>query len=94
VHWVRVDTLQISGPNSWDGRTGEAYGATSDTLALRYGLATCTDVEGCHAGTVAAVSAPFTVNATQYFTVRLQGPDHAPETLEMRYFTISETIAV
>jgi hypothetical protein len=63
-HSVRVDTLHIAGPNSFDGRTGEGFGATSGMLALTYGLATCPDVEGCHAGTLAAVSAPFTVNAT------------------------------
>lgn len=63
-HMVRVDTLQIVGPNIWDGRTGAAFGATSGTLALSYALATCTDVEICHAGTLAAVSPPFTVNAT------------------------------
>jgi len=63
-HSVRVDTLHIAGPTGFDGRTHEGYGATSGTLALSYGLATCPDVEGCHAGTLAAVSAPFTVNAT------------------------------
>lgn len=63
-HSVRIDTLHIAGPNGFDGRTHEGYGATSGTLALSYGLATCPDVEGCHAGTFAAVSAPFTVNAT------------------------------
>lgn len=63
-HAVRVDTLQISGPNSWDGHTGVAFGVTSGTLALSYGLATCSDVEECHAGTLGATSAPFTVTAT------------------------------
>lgn len=62
-HSVRIDTLHIAGPTGFDGHTHEGYGATSGTLALSYGLATCPDVEDCHAGTLAAVSAPFTVSA-------------------------------
>jgi hypothetical protein len=64
-HTIRIDTLQIIGPNTWDGRTGVGFGSLSGTLALSYALATCTDVELCHAGTIAAISAPFTVDATQ-----------------------------
>lgn len=62
-HATRIDTLQIVGPNSFDGHTGVGFGSLSGTLALSYALATCTDVGACHAGTIAAISAPFIVSA-------------------------------
>lgn len=58
----RVDTLQISGPNAWDGRTGEPFGALEGRLQLLYETYTCAgELEPCDLPRETATSNVFTV---------------------------------
>jgi hypothetical protein len=51
---TRVDTLVISGPTEWDGRTHEALGTLEGTFQLLYASDACNTSDGCR-------SDPFTV---------------------------------
>lgn len=44
---VRVDTLHISGPNGFNGITGQPYGTLSGRMRLSYEVAACPGDGGC-----------------------------------------------
>jgi hypothetical protein len=62
-HSMRVDTLHVVGPSSFDGHTGKGFGSLSGTITLTYELGTCTEASACRNGSIAAASDPFTVTA-------------------------------
>ncbi len=39
----RVDILEISGPNAWDGKTGRPFGVLEGRLQISYDAYTCAD---------------------------------------------------
>ena len=60
----RVDTLGISGPNAWDGKTGEPFGVLEGRLQVYYAAYTCADE-------FAACSLPDEAATSNLFEVRL-----------------------
>lgn len=60
----RVDTLEISGPNAWDGRTGEPFGVLEGRLQVSYTAYTCADEDE-------ACALPDEVATSNLFEVRL-----------------------
>lgn len=60
----RVDTLGISGPNAWDGRTGEPFGILEGRLQISYDAYTCADE-------LTACSLPDEAATSNLFEVRL-----------------------
>ena len=60
----RVDTLEISGPNAWDGRTGEPFGVLEGRPRNYYTAHT-------YADELAAYSLPDEVATSNLFEVRL-----------------------
>lgn len=60
----RVDALKISGPNAWDGRTGEPFGVLEGRLQISYPAYTCADED-------TACSLPSEVATSNLFEVRL-----------------------
>jgi len=60
----RVATLEISGPNAWDGRTGEPFGVLEGRLQVYHTAYTCADE-------LAACSLPDEVATSNLFEVRL-----------------------
>lgn len=61
----RVDTLEILGPNAWDGRTGEPFGALEGRLQLLYAAYTCADE-------LAECSLPDEVATSNVFEVQVE----------------------
>ena len=58
---TRVDTLNIVGPNSWDGVTGEPFGPMEGTFRLRYNVWWCRGATACKAPTAESTSNAFRV---------------------------------
>ena len=59
----RVDTLRISGPNAWDGVTGEPFGLLEGHLQIFYEAFSCSnELDPCELPREAATSNVFTVN--------------------------------
>jgi hypothetical protein len=44
---TRTDSLRITGPNAWDGRTEEPFGDLVGRFRLTYVVGTCRAVRGC-----------------------------------------------
>jgi hypothetical protein len=44
---TRIDSLSISGPNAWDGRTGEPLGDLVGSFRLSYRVGTCPAISSC-----------------------------------------------
>jgi hypothetical protein len=44
---TRTDTLRVTGPNSWDGRTNEAFGDLAGRFRLSYVVGSCRAVSDC-----------------------------------------------
>ncbi len=44
---ARTDTLQVEGPNSWDGHTGQAFGQLEGRFRLFYEAQTCPGDGAC-----------------------------------------------
>lgn len=62
---TRVDTLRVTGPNSWNGRPPhEPYGDLEGRFRLRYNIQTCAGDDYC--------PAPDSLQISNVFEVRLQ----------------------
>jgi hypothetical protein len=44
---TRTDSLRVTGPNSWDGRTNEPFGDLAGRFRLSYMVGSCRAVSGC-----------------------------------------------
>lgn len=60
---VRIDTLHISGPNSWDHFTKESSGVLEGKFQLGYDVLTCRSGDGC--------DLPDSLSQSNEFEVRL-----------------------
>ena len=58
---TRVDSLQIAGPNAWDGYTNQPFGTLTGAFRLSYTIAACPDVYGCGAMPLSVESNEFEV---------------------------------
>lgn len=58
---VRVDTLTVRGPNTYDGRTGQHFGVLEGLMRLSYGVQTCRGDGACRVARDATQSSPFLV---------------------------------
>lgn len=58
---TRVDTMLLSGPNAFDGRTGEAFGVREGRMQIRFELQQCRGSANCRLPDSLAVSNAFDV---------------------------------
>jgi len=58
---TRVDTLQLRGPNGWDGRTGEVFGVMDGAMRLVYHVQECRGDGACPSARLDGRSNAFTV---------------------------------
>lgn len=58
---TRRDTFRLSGPNEWDGETGESVGLLSGTMRLVYAPQACRGDGACPLPDSVATSNPFRV---------------------------------
>lgn len=66
---TRTDTFEVSGPNAWDGQTGEPFGVLEGRLQILYTAHTCAS-EG-NTGGYGACELPDETATSNIFTVNL-----------------------